>query len=306
MQQRYRPFGRVNGNEADHGDPFAPGTFREPTRAPVRPSYKKLPPSELLLALDIETVADREILPQDFEEAKFPKPIQHRVVAISVVEAKVERDGFDAPETYRITECRSGGDPSWDEQLLLRSFWTYFAEKTPRVATWNGRSFDMAVLRQRSMIYGIATDWWSQCGDKWSSYSSRFEPAWHADVMDVLADFGASPRLSLGEFAAAIGLPGKIENGSDVAAMVAAGEIERVRNYCEVDAAITFLAYLRFALATGRSSPEGYNASVESVVEYLESQSDRPHLTAFLAEWRASTRPAAMKVPLPRPVRAAA
>lgn len=47
---------------------------------------------EHLLCLDIETVPDRDLVPADWPAAEFVRqPIWHRVVAISFVEARVER-----------------------------------------------------------------------------------------------------------------------------------------------------------------------------------------------------------------------
>jgi hypothetical protein len=45
--------------------------------------------NDRLLCLDIETVPDRTLMPLEYND--FPKPIWHRVVAISFVEARIER-----------------------------------------------------------------------------------------------------------------------------------------------------------------------------------------------------------------------
>jgi predicted PolB exonuclease-like 3'-5' exonuclease len=106
---------------------------------------------ERLVCLDIETVPDRNLIP-DWADGKFPpKPVHHRVVAISFVEARIER-GENLAETYLVTCCQSGGQADWDEQRLLEKYWQYFAESAPRVVTWNGKGFDLPVLRARAMI----------------------------------------------------------------------------------------------------------------------------------------------------------
>lgn len=47
---------------------------------------------EHLLCLDIETVPDRDLVPADWPPGEFiRKPIWHRVVAISFVEARIEQ-----------------------------------------------------------------------------------------------------------------------------------------------------------------------------------------------------------------------
>jgi 3'-5' exonuclease len=107
-----------------------------------------------LLFLDIETVPNRVILPPDFGEDAFPpKPIQHRVVAISFLSASLVSEG--GTERYVAEECRSGGDLASTEEQFFREFWRRFERDKPRVVTWNGRGFDLPVLVQRAFIYGI-------------------------------------------------------------------------------------------------------------------------------------------------------
>jgi 3'-5' exonuclease len=114
-----------------------------------------------IICLDIETVPDRTLIPE-WDEGKFPpKPIWHRMVAVSVVEARIEQNR-GLPAKYVVECCRSGGEADWDEQRLLSKFWRYFAERAPRVITWNGKGFDLPVLRARAMIYGISAHSWYQ------------------------------------------------------------------------------------------------------------------------------------------------
>src|SRR5215471_18972691 len=162
-----------------------------------------------LLFLDIETVPNRAILPAEFGDDDFPtKPIQHRVVAISFLAASLLREGRS--ESYAVEECRSGGELDASEELLLRGFWQKFEREKPRVVTWNGRGFDIPVLAQRSFMYGIPANFWHQAGDRWTGYRHRYVVESHCDLMDALADHGASRPLKLDEAALAVGLPGKI------------------------------------------------------------------------------------------------
>jgi 3'-5' exonuclease len=94
------------------------------------------------------------------------------------------------------------------------------------------------------------------------------------------------------------GFPGKIGgHGSEVEAMIGRGEIDNVRAYCEGDCLNLFVLYVRWALLSGRICPVGHNASLQSLIECLESERDaRPHLGVFLDRWRATTRPAPMFV----------
>jgi len=250
---------------------------------------------ERLVCLDIETVPDRNLIP-DWADGKFPpKPVHHRVVAISFVEARIER-GENLAETYLVTCCRSGGQADWDEQRLLEKYWQYFAESAPRVVTWNGKGFDLPVLRARAMMYGISADSWYQRGTKWDSYTQRFATDWHCDLMEQLSDYKACATMKLDEMATALGLPGKIGgHGSEVEAMVRRGEIENVRAYCEADCLNLFALYVRWALLSGRTDPGGHNASLESLVDCLERERDsHTHFGEFLDGWRGTSRPVPM------------
>ncbi len=76
-------------------------------------------PHDRLLCLDIETVPDPDLVPANWPEGKFvPNPMWHRVVAISFVEAAIEREG--GRERYLVECCRSGGEAGYDERQLCR------------------------------------------------------------------------------------------------------------------------------------------------------------------------------------------
>jgi predicted PolB exonuclease-like 3'-5' exonuclease len=255
-----------------------------------------------LLTLDIETMPDTQILPTDWPREKFPPHHCHQVVAISFVEAEIDRSA--GCERYHVTSCRSGGEADYDEERLLRGFWGRFGKVRPRVVTWNGRGFDLPVLRLRAMMYGIQAVSWFQSGDKWNGYAQRYQPDWNCDLMEQVADYGAGQRIGLQDVADMIGLPGKIGgHGSEVAAMMARGEIDQVRAYCESDCLNLFVAYVRWTLLTGRTDPAGHNVSLDSLIACLSREREaRPHLGEFLDKWQASKRPVPMHVPLPRPV----
>src|SRR5688572_11448954 len=65
-----------------------------------------------VLFVDIETVPDRDLMPPD--QTTFPKPIHHRVVAISFVKAQIERE--QKLERYIVECCRTGGEADYDEK----------------------------------------------------------------------------------------------------------------------------------------------------------------------------------------------
>ncbi len=241
----------------------------------------------VLACLDVETVPESDLLPPDTDPAAFPKLPYHRVVAVSFVEAEiVHEDG--GTEWYRVTGVRSGGREDYTEAQILKAFWRWFADRKPRVVTYNGRGFDLPLLKLRALFHGIAADSWYKTGDKWSTYGQRYSADWHCDLYDVLSDYGATRNLGgLDDVCRSMGLPGKIGgHGSEVADMVARGRIADVRAYCEGDVLNTFALYVRYALLSGRTTPAGHNRSLESLLELLaRERGDRAHLGTFLDMW---------------------
>ncbi|MGU3340783.1 3'-5' exonuclease [Methylobacterium mesophilicum] len=243
---------------------------------------------DALLVLDIETVPDPRLVPSEWPGDRFPKNPWHRIVAISFVTADIVA-GPGGTEGYAITACRSGGEADWDEAHLLDAFWRFFARGRYRVVTWNGRSFDMPTILARSMMHGIAAPAWFRRGTRWEGYRHRYALDWHTDLMDAMSEHGGAARLTLEEAAALLGLPGKLgEHGAEVAAMVKAGEMDRVRAYCETDCLNLFALYLRWAHLTGRADADAHDCAILGLAGYLEQgRAVRPHLGRFKDAWSA-------------------
>ena len=215
----------------------------------------------------------------------FPRQPFHKVVAISFLEAEIERDS--GQEGYVLKDLRSGGEAGFDEKQLLQGFFTYVERIRPRLVSFNGRTFDLPVLKYRAMVHGISAPWLHKSGDKWNSYSYRYASDWHCDLLDVLSDFGASARVKLNEVCAAFGIAGKFGvDGSKVAEMMDAGQIDEIRHYCETDVLNTYLVYLRYQLHTGTLSKTSYNAAVADVISFIDAEKEnRPYLNDFMDAW---------------------
>jgi predicted PolB exonuclease-like 3'-5' exonuclease len=243
-----------------------------------------------LLVIDLETRPDVVILPPDRDPGGFPKPIQHEIVTLGFLLARIEHDGQG--ERYAVRKLGSASIAERGEREILAGFWQLVDRQKPRLVTWNGRGFDVAVLKQRSLIHGLTAVNWHRTDPRFG-YDYRFESNWHCDLMDVLGDFGASPRLGLDETAQALGLPGKWNgHGEKVADQAAAGDYAAIDRYCEGDVLNTFVLYLRWACFSARISARGHNASIQNLLDYLEAGRERcPHWGEFVDRWRASSRP---------------
>ena len=105
----------------------------------------------------------------------------------------------------------------------------------------------------------MASDGLALCG-------YRYAVDWHCDLMDVLSDNGASPRLSLDGVARALGLPGKWNgHGSAVAKQAQASDFAAIDRYCEGDVFNTFVLYLRWAYFSTRMTATGHRAALSAV-----------------------------------------
>jgi len=252
-----------------------------------------------ILVFDIETIPDVDLgrrlygleglsdeqvakamftLRRNVTGGEFLSLEQHRIIAISCVLRS--RDGL---------RVWSLGDPSSTEAELIERFYDGIEKFTPDLVSWNGSGFDLPVLQYRALRAGIrATRYW-QTGDedaafRYNNYLSRYH--WrHTDLMDVLSGYQSRGRASLENVACLLGLPGKLGfSGAQVWQEWLAGNLVRVRHYCETDVLNTYLIYLRFDLMRGRLTPERHAEEVERVRALLGAAKE-PHLTEFIHAW---------------------
>ncbi|WP_168464559.1 3'-5' exonuclease [Wolbachia endosymbiont of Ctenocephalides felis wCfeT] len=208
----------------------------------------------------------------------------HQVVVISFLLCNIShKNGY---EVFTLQEIRSGGTLGSNEKELVRGFFNYMSEKKPRLVSFNGRTFDMPVLKYRAMVHGIQAEYLHKAGDKWNSYNQRYSSDWHCDLLESLSDFGASARVKMNEVCAAFSLPGKIGvDGSQVTSLYDSGKLQEIRDYCETDVVNTYLIYLRFMYHQGRITAGSYNKNIEELLLECEK---KEHLKKFKKEWEAA------------------
>ncbi len=208
-----------------------------------------------------------------------------QVVCISFLEAEIVRD-FNGQEFYRIKDIRSGGDLTSSEADLVKGFFAHLKKNSSRLVSFNGKNFDLPVLKYAAMKHEVEAAWLYKSGDKWNNYNQKYSLDWHCDLADAFSDFGASAKVKMNELCAAFGLPGKIGvDGSQVLEMYDAGKLEEIRNYCETDVINTYLLYLVYQHHTGSITKEGFHKAKEALIEFLEKNSKtKPHFAEFLGE----------------------
>jgi predicted PolB exonuclease-like 3'-5' exonuclease len=212
----------------------------------------------------------------------FFRQLFWKVLCISYVEASLTYD--DNYESYSVISIKSGGRADMDEKSLIQSCFTYLNKERPRIITFNGRGFDVPVLKYRSMMYKIPAPWLYKTGNKWSNYNQRYSQEWHTDLFDVFSDFGTSARINISEVCSLLQIPCKIDmNGSSVMDSFKKGEIDKIRNYCEQDALCTYILYLYLSLHQDRFSELGFKKSIESLENFVSAQK-LAHLEDFMSE----------------------
>lgn len=258
-----------------------------------------IPDTSAVRNLTGSDVRDEELLRQELEayhldvtdgKNAFLRQPFHKVVAISFLEAEIHRDAKG--EHYELKELRSGGKENAGEKELLEGFFQYLARSRPRLVSFNGRGFDLPVLKYRAMVHGIQAGWLYNSGDKWNSYTSRYSLDWHCDLLEGLSDFGASARIKLNEVCSVLGFPGKFGvDGSQVAPMYDAGKVKEIRDYCEADVLNTYLVYLRYQQHRGDITTETYNQAIGDVLSLIDNEKEeRKHLGEFFEAWEESCK----------------
>lgn len=258
-----------------------------------------------ILAFDIETIPDAAAirllhdLPSRLTDAEVVEFAQqqrraqtgndfmphhlHRVVAISCCLRWSDK-----------IHIGTIGSPESSEAEIVGEFFRLIDKRTPQLVSWNGGGFDLPVLHYRALIHGIeAARYWDMGeGDfadsrefKFNNYISRYHQR-HCDLMDLLALYQARASVPLDEMAKLCGFPGKLGmDGSRVADAFYAGDIVAIRDYCETDAANTFLMFLRFQLMNGALDADEYEVEVRRVRQFVQAGADKQHWREFLAAW---------------------
>jgi 3'-5' exonuclease len=209
------------------------------------------------LVLDIETIPDPEF-PRPDEADKVPPPPCNRIVTI----------GCMLLEDYRPKKLGCVGE-SKSEAEMLTDLAGWLDRQKPTIVTWNGRGFDMPVITSRALRHGVPMPWWFR--DRNTRY--RYSIEGHFDLMDFLADFGASKNTRLDVYARLIGFPGKVGvDGSKVAPMVEEGKLDEVNAYCLCDVAQTAAIFLRVELLRGAIDRGAYATLAAALLSFLDGE----------------------------------
>jgi 3'-5' exonuclease len=226
------------------------------------------------LVLDIETVLDPELpISQSSEVERLPAPPHHKIVVIGLLL-------FDPSYQVKRIAVLSEGK---DEPAVLQDFARYVEDRRPCIVTFNGRGFDLPVIATRCLRYGITFRHYYHSRD----VRYRFTPDGHLDLMDYIADFGATKSAKLDVIAKLCGMPGKVGvDGKDVGPLIHAGKLQEVRDYCLCDVAQTAGVFLRLQLVRGELDRERYLAAMSSLLKAIRENPKLQPVAAGLNEER--------------------
>ena len=90
------------------------------------------------------------------------------------------------------------------------------------LVTFNGLTFDLPFLHIRAAVHGIPIPWHP------SLFLKRYTTERHADLRAVLSNWDMRAPGSLDDYCDTFGIPNQQAKGSDIAAMVAAGDREGI------------------------------------------------------------------------------
>lgn len=256
-------------------------------------------PTNNILAFDIETIPNLELLRRQYDKPEGSLAELHTIATQEAIERSEGRSDFlplVQHEVVAISIVLRTGDqirvaskiaPHTAEDKIVEGFFGLIDKYSPVLVSWNGTGFDLPVLHLRALRHNlVAEGYWKGPGDKWFQYNSRYHGA-HADVMEQLAQHNPRCNTKLELAALNCGLPGKLGySGSQVFQMYSEERFTEIGYYCEIDALNTYLLWLRLQQLTGALPPPNYLEEC-TLLEHTLAASKEDHLQLFLKEWLA-------------------
>ena len=226
-----------------------------------------------------KVMTDKELI--DYCSNNFVKPLFHIPINISYLNGQINIDKHGREE-YSIIEIKSASTTINNEKILINRFFSYLKSMTHRLVTFNGRGFDLPVLKYRAMKYNISAQWLHDKTDKWNNYMHRYSEEWHCDLLEVLTDYNASSKIKMSEIASIYNIPCKVGiDGSQVGSLYQENRMSEIQNYCEQDVVCAYLLYLKYVNHTGRITYSTYNTCINELTNLIQVQKKR-HLNCFL------------------------
>ena len=167
-----------------------------------------------------------------------------------------------------------------DEKRVIEYIWNVLKHYKPRIVSFNGKMFDINVLKCKALKYGIDCSWYFNYGGKFDGYEYPYANS----HFDLLYKYGA---YTLHEMCIMLNIPCKLGvDGSRVSSLYYDKKYKEICEYCETDVLATYLVYLKMALTQGWIDKTEYNKCVVDVENDLISKKDKKKgLHEFLDAW---------------------
>ncbi len=217
----------------------------------------------------------------------FPRQLFHKVVCVSYLVADLVVDS-NGNNILNLNGVKTGCEIGASEKDIVKSFFEGIKALNCHVnlVSFNGRTFDLPVLKYRAMKHGVHGDWLMDTKDKWNNYSSRYSADYHCDLLDVLSDYGSSAKIKMSEVCALLGIPVKLDGAGDsVLENYKQGKIQEIRDYCETDVIATYLVYLKYLRFCGKAQDGVFEKNIQQAEDYLIKHKDKKHFKAYLDKW---------------------
>lgn len=207
------------------------------------------------LVFDIECVPNDEAKwePPEDQKNPFPPPCGHKIVSIAGMLLSVARNSTDP---NKVLYFGNFGEPN-NEILMLTQFLDILNKANPILVSYYGRGYDIPVIEQRCMRWGIQAPSLFTKGIR-----NRYQGFDHFDLVDQIGNFGAARIGKLDNNCAALGMPGKMDvDGTQVSDLIAAGKQQEIDSYCLCDVAETAWLLVRYLHLKGEiADVTNYNA----------------------------------------------
>jgi predicted PolB exonuclease-like 3'-5' exonuclease len=187
---------------------------------------------------------------------RLPPPAHWRIVAI----------GYVWLDDHLMTQ-RIGGVGGPDARATVSKFMAGIWKRRPLLIGSNIRGFDQPCILKACFEFGLPYPFEYRGGELFYRYST----ARVFDTQEVLSGFGAGKPSSVDAWAKLAGFPGKVGmDGSQVEALIAAGDYDAVCKYGTSDACQETAIYLRTELVRGLPL-DHYRAAGESLLKAIEA-----------------------------------
>nr|MBP3724701.1 3'-5' exonuclease [Campylobacter sp.] len=205
----------------------------------------------------------------------------HKIVCISCVMC----DEFG--KFIRVTTI-----PAENEKEMINKFLSYIDKFNPRLVSFNGRGFDLPMIMIRAMKYNLsATNYFCTNDklngkDKWNNYRSRYDGAFHLDLLDHISDFGSVRGFKLDTLCASLNLPGKYDvSGDQVLELYYQNENDKISEYCQSDVLNTYWLFLKYELLRGNLIKEDYLNNLDLMKNWLNQNKPQASYTPVFEQY---------------------